>query len=368
VASDPVAWLTEFAEAAQKTDKFIGRHDHVALLAAGLLGEAGSVVAELKKRQREREAYPAYRRRMLEEIGDFAWYFIRIISLIDDRLVHELETISNAPDVPTGSTGLPLFLEFGTTTGSVVSAITDGKLFEHRDKHAMLRHLWILLLCVCRSAAVDVKQAIAENVRKTTSRFSDERIYGGFFDEMFPEEEQLPRRLNIEFRERSHGQRSFVVLRCNGINFGDRITDNIQDPDWYRYHDIFHFSHAAHLGWSPVIRALLRCKRKSNAKVDEAEDGARAVILEEAIAAVVFSRAKQLRFFEGIDRVDYDLLKLVKEFVDGYEVQETPLWQWEIAILDGYRVFRQLRENRGGHVILNMERRELIYTPLARKP
>ena len=57
-----MAWLTEFAQAAEKTDQFIGRYDHVALLAAGLLGEAGSVVAELKKEQREREAYPAHRR------------------------------------------------------------------------------------------------------------------------------------------------------------------------------------------------------------------------------------------------------------------------------------------------------------------
>src|SRR5207247_7335983 len=126
---------------------------------------------------------------------------------------------------------------------------------------------------------------------------------------------------------------------------------------------------AVHLGWSPVVRALLRCKRKSDAKIDEAQDGARAVILEEAIAAVVFSRAKQLRFFEGIDRLDYDLLKAVREFVEGYEVEETPLWQWEVAILDGYRVFRELRGNHGGRVSLNLEQRELRYTPpVAPKP
>ena len=69
-----------------------------------------------------------------------------------------------------------------------------------------------------------------------------------------------------------------MILRCNGVNFGDRLTDNIEDPDWYRYHDIFHFAYMVHLAWSPVIRALLHCKRKSQPKIDEAQDGARAII------------------------------------------------------------------------------------------
>jgi NTP pyrophosphatase (non-canonical NTP hydrolase) len=355
--------LTEFAEASRKTDQFTGRDDHLALLAAGLLGEAGSVVTERKKEKREREAYPAYRRRMLEEIGDFVWYFVRITSLSDSGLLREFETLVGSGGAKTDSVGLPLFLEFGTATGSVVSSLTRGESFELQGADAALRQLWILLLGVCHAAGVDLREATAENVRKTASRFSSERIYTPLFDESFREEEQLPRRLDVEFRERSHGQQSVVILRCNGINFGDRITDNIQDPDGYRYHDIFHFSHAVHLGWSPVVRALLRCKRKSDATIDEAQDGARAGILEEAIAAIVFSRAKQLKFFEGINGLDYDLLKIVREFVEGYEVQEVPLWQWEVAILDGYRVFRRLRDNRGGRVTLDLERRELIYMP-----
>jgi NTP pyrophosphatase (non-canonical NTP hydrolase) len=357
-----VTWLTEFAEAARKTDQFIGRDDHRALLAAGLFGEAGSVVTELKKEKREREAYPAYRRRMLEEIGDFVWYFVRIISLTESSLVHEFGTLPDSDAGDMAAAGLPLFLEFGVAASWVASSVAKGNAADCEDTKTALRRLWILLRGVCRAANIDLREATAENVRKTANRFSRERIYRRLFDENFPEEEQLPRQLEVEFRERSHGHQSVVILRCNGINFGDRITDNIQDPDGYRYHDIFHFAHAVHLGWSPVVRALLRCKRKSNAGVDEAQDGARAGILEEAIAAIVFSRAKQLKFFEGLNRLDYDLLKIIREFVEGYEVQDVPLWQWEAAILDGYRVFRQLRDSRGGRVTLNLERRELLYT------
>ena len=61
-----------------------------------------------------------------------------------------------------------------------------------------------------------------------------------------------------------------------------------------------------------MIRALLHCKRKSHPEVDEAQDGARAIILDEAVSATVFSHAKHLNFFEGIDHVDYDLLKSIR--------------------------------------------------------
>ena len=151
------------------------------------------------------------------------------------------------------------------------------------------------------------------------------------------------------------------MLRCNGINVGARLTDNMLDADFYRYHDIFHFSHMVHLGWSPVTRALLNCKRKSKPALDENEDGARAAIVEEAVTATVFSRAKEMHYFEGMEKLDYDTLKAVGESVRGFEVAKIPLWQWETAILKGYTVFRRLRGEGGGVVELDLERRELRY-------
>ncbi|EQD38965.1 pyrophosphatase, partial [mine drainage metagenome] len=85
----------------------------------------------------------------------------------------------------------------------------------------------------------------------------------------------------------------------------------------------------------------------------------------EAVAAIVFNRAKQLKFFEGLDHVDWDLLKTVEEFVEGFEVATVPLWQWEAAILDGYRVFRALRDGGGGGVTLDLVNHQLVYVPEA---
>jgi len=356
-------WLREFAAAAERTDKFVGSPDHVPLLAAGLIGEAGSVIAELKKERRELNAYPMYRNRMLEEIGDFLWYYVRILSVVAPDLLDELQGID--PPVENASPGprLPAFLQFGGAVGDVLHRLHGTPVVDRHETDRLLRRIWGLLVVVSREHAVQLHEAAAANAQKTASRWPQDRRYRGLFDEGCPEEEQLPRLLQIDFKERSRGVQKAVILRCNGINFGDRLTDNIQDPDGYRYHDIFHFAHAVHLGWSPVIRALLRCKRKSMPAVDEAQDGARAGIIEEAVAAIVFSRAKQLGFFEGRDRVDFDLLKTVKEFVDGFEVADVPLWQWETAILDGYRVFRLLRNGPGGRVTLDLHQRRLTFAP-----
>lgn len=358
-----MTWLNTFADAAERTDKFKGTPDHLRLLAAGLMGEAGSVLTELKKAERERNAYPAYRRRMLEEVGDLLWYLTRIVSIVDRDLVLEFEA-TGADSARRDDTGaLPLFLDLGAVVGEVLAIVGKDASGRSQDLRPLLRRVWVVLVAVARQAHVDLRDAAITNTRKIESRWppSEARVYSPLFDNDFPEEEQLPRTLEVEFRERAYGAQRVVLLRCNGINFGDRVTDNIEEPDWYRYHDIFHFAHAVHLGWSPVVRALLRCKRKSNSRKDEGQDGARPVILDEAVAAIVFSRAKQMHYFEGIKQIDYDLLKTVQEYVQGYEVDTVPLWQWEAAILDGYAMFRMLRNNKGGTVTLDLVQRQLTY-------
>ncbi|MBI5850969.1 MAG: pyrophosphatase [Planctomycetes bacterium] len=355
-------WLLEFAALAAKTDKFKDKSDHAALLAAGLIGEAGSIVSELKKKRREREAYPVYRERMVEEIGDFLWYFVRLAAVVTPGLLEELPVPDGIVLPAADGPQLPGHLRFGAAVGEVLAAVSTSR---NDNMRALLGRTWAFLTVIANDADVRIRDAAARNTEKTRSRWPDENRYAPLFDDAFPVEEQLPRLLQVDFLERARGNHRAVILRCNDINFGDRLTDNIEDPDGYRFHDIFHFAYAVHLGWSPVVRALMRTKRKSDSKIDEAQDGARAGIIEEAVSAIVFSRAKQLKFFEGLDHVDLDLLKTVKEFVEGYEVETVPLWQWETAILDGYRVFRELRGGPGGRVTIDLGARQLIYSPRA---
>jgi hypothetical protein len=139
----------------------------------------------------------------------------------------------------------------------------------------------------------------------------------------------------MEIFERDVGNKTFVFQKCNGVLVGDRLTDNHEPPDDYRFHDVFHLAHAAVLGWSPVTRALYKVKRKSTPNIDENQDGARAVLIEEGLTTWIFETAKEHQFFGNTRQLGFDLLKAVKGFVQGYEPQDLPMWLWERAILQG---------------------------------
>ena len=352
-----MSWITDYSKAAGRTDQLVGKPDHLELLAAGLFGEAASIISELKKKGREMQAYPAYRNRLVEETGDLLWYLVRLSTVL----------ASSSLECP-ATTGQPAALQrddllmdsfaLGEASGDLLRALRQD------DRDGARMHIgatWDALLRVATGSRIDLNDAAQQNLGKIRSRWPDGRKFIPFFDDDFGEEEQLPRKLDVEFLQISRRGNDVVILRCNGLNFGDRLTDNIEHPDFYRFHDVFHFAYAVYLGWSPVMRALLNCKRKSNPACDENQDGARARIIEEAVSATVFSRARAMNFYDGIGHVDYDMLKTIQEFVKGFEVEKAPLWQWETAILQGYSVFRSLRSNRGGKVALDMLNRNLCY-------
>ena len=352
-----MSWLTDYCQEAERTDQLAGRPDHVLLLAAGLFGETGSLLAELKKTEREAGAYPSYRNRLMEEIGDLLWYFARLVTVLAPSEVQNLDQFASRPSRSHDDT-----LSDAFTLASAAGALL-ATLQQKNDSGtvAQFAAVWSALVRVASAVGIELCDAAKNNLQKTQSRWPQVRVPVRLFDDSFDEEEQIPRRLDVQFRQIHRGDKSVVLLRCNGLNLGDRLTDNINDPDSYRFHDVFHLAHAVYLGWSPIVRDLLNCKRKSDPRVDENQDGARARIIEEAVTAAVFSRAKETHFYHGIDHVDYDLLKTISEFARGFEVDTVPLWQWEEAILNGYRVFRALREHGGGTVTVDLIDRVLNY-------
>src|SRR5207249_6914238 len=53
---------------------------YTTLFRSGLFGEAGSLLSELKKKQRDRDSYVGYSSSVVEEFGDTLWYFSNIAS------------------------------------------------------------------------------------------------------------------------------------------------------------------------------------------------------------------------------------------------------------------------------------------------
>jgi hypothetical protein len=175
-----------------------------------------------------------------------------------------------------------------------------------------------------------------------------------FFDSSFDPMEQLPRKFTVDFETVVVGSKTKTRVSINGIQSGDLIDDNSKEKDGYRFHDVFHYTYAAFLGWSPCTRSLMKRKRKSVPIIDETEDGARATITEEAISLMVFNKAQKNQLFMGQTRLNESLLDEIKEMTSPFEVSIKSKKDWEKAILRGYSLFRDLCSNDGGRVHFNM--------------
>ena len=367
--------LTDYAREIEPTDKLpVGDLKPVLL---GLFGEVGGIMTTAKKLHREQTAFAGYHKAVVEEFGDTLWYFATLCRRLKIPLDTVLAAVTNgagyssvtvASDLAYGpiahvmSATAPLSLD-DTLLKLGEAAASLMRVDDNSNQSVKLLHqfadCYIQSLQVSGVIFADV---VHTNLQKARGRFLEpDSASLPIFDDQFLDEERLPMEFEIVISQRKSGQ---SYLRWNSVFIGDPLTDNILDADGYRFHDVFHFAHAAILHWSPTTRALIKQKRKSDRKFDEAQDGGRAIVVEEGLTAWIFSRAKELNFFEGQNSVSFDLLKTVGEFVRGYEVADCPLKLWERAILDGYAVFRQVKQNNGGVVIGNRNTRKIRYRPL----
>lgn len=207
---------------------------------------------------------------------------------------------------------------------------------------------------------IPLQEIARESARKAERLYSEGTV--NQFDVDFEEEERLPRQFSVTFTEKRNRNQVLVRIKIGDVIIGDTLTDNAHKDDGYRYHDVFHLAYAAVLGWSPVIRRLLRRKRKSDPAIDEIEDGGRAAVVEEAISIFVFHEAAKRGWFKDESSIDIGLLKTIIRLTTGLEVQSCTAKQWRSAILQGYAVFDQLNRNRGGSVDVDLDQQILRYS------
>jgi NTP pyrophosphatase (non-canonical NTP hydrolase) len=292
--------LDAYQQQALETDVLPGAGEHpstadesLMLPLLGLSGEVGQLAAQIKKRVRDRQGYTGFQSEIAEELGDALWY----LAVLADRAGLRLSDIAQ------------------------------------------------------------------QNLHKAHEAFAPpDMLLRGLYDSDRPQEQQLPRQLTVRFEE-GHTEHHGVtvptvvvhVLGADGEVLGDPLDDNRSTEDDYRYHDVFHLAYLAVLGWSPVMRAVLRPKRKRRGdQADRIQDGGRAIAIEEGLTAAVFSEARLHTYFASADRVPGDLIKLCQRMTSHLEVADRSGAQWQAAILAGYRVFHQLREHRGGTVVADM--------------
>lgn len=342
----------------------------------GLYGEVGGIMATVKKHVRDKSAYPGFKKAAEEEFGDTLWYLAAICRRLNvplDEIFGEaanhgnFKNVGAASDIAEGAMAyiaVPIAATAPLDTTLVRLGQSAAALLGSTPARAELVAFVRAYLDAIHSAGLAFSDVARANLRKARGAFLEPQpddLVDLDFDSKFGAEEQLPREFRIRVNQRGSGK---SYLQWNGVFIGDPLTDNIADRDGYRFHDVFHFANAAILHWSPVMRALIRHKRKSNPRFDEEQDSGRAIVVEEGIAAWIFSRAKELDFFENQEKVSLGILKTISEFVSGYEVEKCPLKLWEKSILEGYAVFRQLKANQGGWIIGNREQRTIKYMSL----
>ncbi|MCB5188872.1 nucleoside triphosphate pyrophosphohydrolase family protein [Methylobacillus caricis] len=384
--------LADYQARACKSNQFEGKTEAKDQLRFGFFGEIGGLLSLIKKSTRDLHA--ADHNAITEELGDALWYLTTVAIQYDLTLqdvgfeaITELQQRLNvnAPAVADELTfekfdGLMAFSKEEASTEKITAALKQlgihcGSLFNGEQQDLVyqppLKILAALLADMVTVSSLftqNFSEVARFNLKKIESRWpSDQAQYTPLFDEKYPALEQFPRQFEMRFIERHNSSgKPHVIQQMLGINIGDRLTDNRTEPDGYRFHDVFHLAYLVHLGWSPVIRALLKLKRKSDPDIDENEDGARAIIIEEGIATWIFNLAGSRNHFEDVKvgRLDYGLLKQVMDMVEGYEVAACPLWQWEKAILEGFNIFRQVVHNSGGIVHCDLVNRTMKFETL----
>ena len=253
--------------------------------------------------------------------------------------------------------------ETGELLSEYKKRLRDGEshlLFKEKICEELGDILWYIAN-VAEKSGLSLEDVAQKNLDKANGRWGHGDTSALVFDESFPEQERLPRKFEISLGEVNVDGKSKIRMLMNGTQVGDDLTDNADDPDGYRFHDVFHLAYIAVLGWSPVVRSLMKRKRKSKPKIDEVQDGGRAQVIDEAVAALVFDYAKEHRWLEGVTELDYKLLRTIKGVTSLLEVKERSPGEWQKAILLGFEVWRKVLRSNGGRLKIDQDSRSIIY-------
>jgi len=232
--------------------------------------------------------------------------------------------------------------------------------FRNRFAEELGDLLWYLANLATKFG-LDLDEVAARNLTKCENRWGPLPDRPAF-DAGLPQAEQFPRRFLIDFAT-THDQDENPVVRVYYKNkqFGDVLTDNAYVKDGYGYHDVLHLSFTAVLGWSPLTRKLLGAKRKSDAKVDEVEDGGRAIATEEGLSSMIFAYAKDYNWLEGKASLSSELLRMIQNMTAHLEVGRCTEGEWERAIVQGFAVWREIRKRGSGTLVVNLDERSITF-------
>ena len=316
--------LREFQERALRTKQYpLDKPEHASAAAFGLVQATGSIAQLFKKHLYKELDLISYQQFLRQELGDLLWYTAIVAKAfrldLEDVANRNLEITHSLYAGETNSlAALPVF-DAGTTDCPATQRFPRRLVFQFRE----VRHEESPLAATITLVAAE------------PNPFSDGPV-----------------------TENGHRVPGFKV----GEQLGDSLTDNSRRPDGYRFHDAIHMGFLAVLGWSPILRRLLKLKRKYDPSVDETQDGARAAYAEEGLAHILARLSEKRQHFRTPESVDGLTLQVFDEATTELEVNDLPKWLWKKAISSGFVVLRELNDAHGGYVTADLEQRTLSFS------
>jgi NTP pyrophosphatase (non-canonical NTP hydrolase) len=285
--------------------------------------------------------------------------------------LREYQERANNTDYKPGTDDKPRMIALAGLAGEVGELLSEYKKYLlHGESHKLFKErlaeeIGDLLWYVANAATkfnLDLEQVAVQNLAKCQGRWGKPPAREPF-DAQAPEGQRFPRRFLIDFATtHDKHENPFVRVYYENKPFGDELDDNSPRKDGYAYHDALHLAFAAILGWSPLTRKMLGAKRRDGNQydgVERVEDGGRAIATEEGLSAMIFAYARDYNFLEGKNSVSTELLRMVKNMTAHLEVSVCTPGEWEHAIVEGFKVWRQIRKMKAGTLIVNLDERSV---------
>lgn len=259
--------------------------------------------------------------------------------------------------------------EVGALLGEYKKQIRDGGLprkFGDEVEEELGDILWYVA-CVASKFGLDLEKIATNNLTKVRNRWAHSIGEHPLYDAKQNANQQIPRTFAFRFEERTIDGTPRVMMFDvdRGKCTGNELTDNAYVDDGYRFHDVMHLAFAAQLGWSPVIRKMLRTMdiiQNRPPPLDDAEDGGRAQVVEEAIVAAAYAYTVEYQFLDGIKQIDWQLLRHIKKITRPFEVKDRSNQEWNHVLVQGFKVWGEIWKNKGGVVNGDLNQGTLTFT------
>jgi NTP pyrophosphatase (non-canonical NTP hydrolase) len=236
--------LQSYQTEARRTDRTRESKGREFLL-LGLFGESGTLMDEVKKKQRDTRSYVGYERSVVEELGDVLWYLSNIADrggLSLSAIARHAMQLSFSSFNDAGSTlnfsaiqpqqHLPLntptpafegtLMRLVSGIGNLAGAQSTGQL-NAQTLGPGLSEIFSALVQASNEAGVTLEEAATQNLKKTFDRWPTDPKPRSLFDNEYSLEGRLPRKMTVDVYEQilnqgTPNQKEYVLQRSKGIS------------------------------------------------------------------------------------------------------------------------------------------------------